>query len=90
MDKKITREVEIGEIFQGNVKRIVDFGIFVEVLPGQVGLVSVPNLVPYEIKRIEDIVKVGDAVPVKVISIDNLGRINLSAIEAGFKPQKNY
>ncbi len=88
--KKITKEVEIGEIFQGNVKRISDFGIFVEVLPRQVGLVRIPNLVPYEIKRIEDIVKVGDVIPVKVISIDNLGRINLSAIEAGFKPQKKH
>ena len=87
--KEITREVEIGETFKGEVKRIMNFGVFVEVLPGQSGLVHISKLVPYEVKRIEDIVKVGDIIPVKVTSIDELGRINLSAIEAGFKPKED-
>ena len=84
--KSITREVTIGEVFQGKVKRILDFGAFVELLPGQTGLVHVSKLVPYRIKTPNDVVKIGDTIPVKVISIDELGRINLSAIEAGFKP----
>jgi len=86
--KNITREPEIGETFQGEVKRIMDFGVFVEVLPGQTGLVHVSNLVPYKVKRIGDVVKIGDVIPVKVTSIDELGRINLSAIEAGFRPKE--
>ena len=81
--------MEIGETFKGEVKRIMNFGVFVEVLPGQSGLVHISKLVPYEVKRIEDIVKVGDIIPVKVTSIDELGRINLSAIEAGFKPKED-
>lgn len=87
--KEITKEVEIGEVFQGEVKRIMNFGVFVELLPGQSGLVHISKLAHYEVKRIENIVKVGDIIPVKVISIDELGRINLSAIEAGFKPKKD-
>lgn len=88
--KEITKEVEIGEIFKGKVKRILNFGIFVEIFPGQVGLVHISNLAPYHIKKIEDVVKVGDIIPVKVISIDELGRINLSAVEAGFRPKSRH
>ena len=80
--KNITREVKVGEIFQGKVKRILDFGAFVEILPGQEGLVHISQLAPYRVKRVEDIVKVGEILPVKVISIDEQGRINLSLKEA--------
>jgi len=83
----MTREVQIGEIFQGEVKRILDFGAFVEVLPGTDGLVHISNFVPYHIRSVDEVVKMGDIIPVKVVSIDDLGRINLSAIEAGFKPK---
>ncbi|MCK4473902.1 polyribonucleotide nucleotidyltransferase [Candidatus Parcubacteria bacterium] len=76
--KNITREVEIGEIFQGKVKRILDFGAFVEILPGQDGLVHISELAPYRVEKVEDIVKIGDTVSVKVISVDEQGRINLS------------
>ena len=76
--KNITREVKIGEIFQGKVKRILNFGAFVEILPGQEGLVHISKLAPYRVEKVEDVVKVGDMVPVKVISIDEQGRINLS------------
>lgn len=86
--KNITREVKEGEIFQGKVIKIVDFGVFVEIFPGQTGLVHISNLVPYKIKNPLEIVKLGDLIPVKIISIDQLGRINLSAIEAGFKPKR--
>jgi polyribonucleotide nucleotidyltransferase len=76
--KNITREVKVGEIFQGKVTRILDFGAFVEILPGQEGLIHISQLAPYRVKKVEDVVKVGDIVPVKVISIDEQGRINLS------------
>ncbi|MBU4204700.1 polyribonucleotide nucleotidyltransferase [Patescibacteria group bacterium] len=85
--KNMTREVQVGEIFQGEVKRILDFGAFVETLPGVDGLVHISNFVPYRIKSVNEIVKIGDIIPVKVISVDEMGRINLSAIEAGFKPK---
>jgi len=80
--KNITREVKAGEIFQGKVKRILDFGAFVEILPGQEGLVHISQLANYRVNKVEDIVKVGDIIPVKVISIDEQGRINLSLKEA--------
>ncbi len=83
--KNITREVKVGETFQGKVKRILNFGAFVEILPGQEGLVHISELAPYRVKKVEDVVKIGDIVPVKVISIDEHGRINLSIKAA--KPQ---
>ncbi len=86
--KGIVKEVAVGEIFTGTVRKIMDFGAFVDILPGQSGLVHISKLVPYQIKRVEDVVKVGDKIPVKVTSIDEMGRINLSAIDAGFKPKK--
>jgi len=79
--KNITREVKIGEVFQGKVKRILDFGAFVEIFPGQEGLVHISQLAPFRVRKVEDIVKIGDIVPVKVISIDEQGRINLSLKE---------
>ncbi len=76
--KDITREVKVGEVFQGKVKRILDFGAFVEIFPGQEGLIHISQLAPFRVERVEDIVKVGGIYPVKVISIDEQGRINLS------------
>jgi len=86
--KNITREVKVGEIFQGKVTRILDFGVFVEILPGQTGLVHISNLANFRIKHPSQVVKIGQIIPVKVISIDELGRINLSAKAAGFKPRR--
>jgi len=85
--RSIVKEVTIGEVFQGTVRKIMDFGAFVDILPGQSGLVHISQLVPYKIRTVEDVVKEGDKIPVKVTSVDDLGRINLSAIEAGFKPK---
>ena len=65
----------------------MDFGAFVDILPGQSGLVHISQLVPYKIKSVQEVVQEGDKIPVKVTSVDDLGRINLSAIEAGFKPK---
>ncbi len=80
--KNITREIKIGEIFQGKVKRILNFGAIVEILPGQEGLVHISQLAPFRVKKVEDVVKIGDIVPIKVISIDEQGKINLSLKEA--------
>lgn len=85
--KSIVKEVVVGEIFQGTVRKIMDFGAFVDILPGQSGLVHISRFVPYQIRSVTDVVKEGDKIPVKVTSIDEMGRINLSAVEAGFKPK---
>ena len=85
--KGIVKEVIVGETYQGTVRKIMDFGAFVDILPGQSGLVHISEFVPQQIKKVQDVVKEGDVIPVKVVSIDELGRINLSAKMAGFKPQ---
>ena len=79
--KNITKEVKVGEIFEGKVKRILNFGAFVEILPGQEGLVHISQLAPRHVEKVEDVVNIGDVVPVKVVSIDEQGRINLSIKE---------
>ena len=79
--ESITREVKVGEVFQGKVKRILGFGAFVEILPNQEGLIHISELAPYRVERVEDVVKIGDVVSVKVISVDEQGRINLSLKE---------
>src|SRR3989338_5226813 len=74
----ITAEAEVGKVYQGKVKRIMNFGAFCEILPGKEGLVHVSELSDKYVDNIEDVVKVGDEFPVKVIEIDMQGRINLS------------
>ncbi len=74
----LTRELQVGEIFTGKVTRIMDFGAFVEVLPGKEGMVHVSELAPYRVNKVTDIVNVGDEVTVKVYEIDSMGRVNLS------------
>ena len=77
--EEITHEYEIGEAFEkGRVTRIFGFGAMVEFAPGQEGLVHVSELAPFRVNRVEDIVEIGDTVPVKIVSIDEQGRINLS------------
>jgi len=74
----LTREAEIGDIFTGKVSRILDFGAMVEILPGKDGLVHISELADYRVGKVEDEVKIGDEITVKVINIDNMGRVNLS------------
>jgi polyribonucleotide nucleotidyltransferase len=74
----LTREVEVGSVYTGKVTRILDFGAMVEVLHGKEGLVHISELADYRVGKVEDVVKIGDEIMVKVIGIDNLGRINLS------------
>jgi len=78
MIEGIVKDVEVGEVYEGTVKRIMDFGAFVEILPGKEGLVHISQLAPERVARVEDVVNIGDEIAVKVIEIDPLGRINLS------------
>ena len=74
----LTREVKAGEIFQAKVVKIMAFGAFVELLPGQDGLVHVSEIADRRIEKVEDVLKIGDMVAVKVKEIDSQGRINLT------------
>jgi polyribonucleotide nucleotidyltransferase len=76
--ESLTKEVEIGAIYTGKVTRLMDFGAFVEILPGKEGLVHISELADYRVPKVEDVVKFGDEIMVKVIDIDDLGRVRLS------------
>ncbi len=80
--KELTKEAQVGEIYEGTVKKIVDFGAFVEIFPGTEGLVHISQLDEKHVRDVRDLLKVGDKIPVKVIEIDKLGRIKLSRKEA--------
>lgn len=80
--RDITREVAIGETFLGKVARIQSFGTFVELLPGKEGLVRIGDLGMGRVGKVEDVVAIGDQIMVKVIEIDDLGRVNLSRRQA--------
>jgi polyribonucleotide nucleotidyltransferase len=80
--EKITEDVEVGKIYLGEVKRVTHFGAFVEVLPGKDGLVHISELADHHVKKVEDILTVGDKVLVKVTGIDDKDRINLSRKDA--------
>ena len=74
----IVAEVELNEIYKGKVTRIVNFGAFVELLPGKEGLLRIGNISHERIEKVEDVLKVGDEVEVKVTEIDDKGRVNVS------------
>ena len=74
----IVKEPEVGEIYTGKVVRIMQFGEFVEILPGKDGLIHISKLDKKRVEKVEDVVNIGDEVTVKVIEIDKQGRINLS------------
>jgi polyribonucleotide nucleotidyltransferase len=76
--EELTRDVEVGGMYNGRVTRVTSFGAFVEILPGKEGLVHLSELADYQAPSVEDVVKVGDEVMVMVTEIDRLGRINLS------------
>lgn len=77
----LTRDVVVGEIYEGVVKRIMNFGAFVEFLPGKEGLVHISQLADHHVNKVEDVVSIGDRITVKVTEIDRQGRINLSRKE---------
>lgn len=74
----LVREVEVGAIYKGRVTRLMNFGAFVEVLPGKEGLCHISQLAQKRVEKVEDVVQVGDELEVKVTEIDRQGRINLS------------
>ncbi len=74
----LTRDVEVGTVYKGKVTRLMAFGAFVEILPGKEGLCHISQLDKKRVEKVEDVVKVGDELEVKVTEIDNQGRINLS------------
>jgi len=78
MINSIVKEVEVGDIYLGKVTRITNYGAFLEIFDGKEGLLHISNIAKERINRVEDILSVGDEVLVKVVEIDNQGRINLS------------
>lgn len=84
----IAGDVEPGTIYTGKVTRIMNFGAFVEFLPGKEGLVHISKLDTKRVNKVEDIVNVGDEIPVKVLEIDKQGRINLSRKDALIDQEK--
>lgn len=83
----IVREVEVGQLYLGKVKRIEKFGAFVEIFPGKDGLVHISQLAEERVNKVEDVVSIGDEILVKVTEIDNQGRVNISR-KAVLKDQK--
>ncbi|MBU4421665.1 polyribonucleotide nucleotidyltransferase [Candidatus Parcubacteria bacterium] len=82
MINAIIEEPEVGKIYRGKVVRIMNFGAFVEILPGKDGMVHVSELAPFRVENVEDVVKIGDEIPVIVTEIDDQGRVNLSLKKA--------
>ncbi len=78
--KRLTYKPKIGDIIEGKVVRIMDFGAFVEIAPGKDGLVHISKLAKERVNRVEDVVKLGDVVKVKLVEIDDQGRYNLSRV----------
>ena len=78
MVEDLARDIEVGEVYTGVVKRIINIGAFVQILPGKEGLVHISQLANHRVNRVEDEVQVGDEVKVRVMEIDGQGRINLS------------
>jgi polyribonucleotide nucleotidyltransferase len=77
----LTAEPEVGAVYEGTVKRIADFGAFVEILPNTDGLVHISELAHHRVEKVEDVVKEGDVVQVKVVSVDRDGKVRLSRRE---------
>jgi polyribonucleotide nucleotidyltransferase len=80
--RDITAEAEVGKIYRGTVRRVVDFGAFVEILPGTDGLVHISQLAHERVRAVQDVVNEGDVIDVKVLEVDKSGKIRLSRKEA--------
>jgi polyribonucleotide nucleotidyltransferase len=82
MVKWLTEEAEVGKIYRGTVKKIVDFGAFVEILPGTEGLLHISQIAKERVAKVTDVLQEGDEVMVKVLEVDKSGKIRLSRKEA--------
>jgi len=78
----IVEDPEVGRIYDGTVKRIMDFGAFIEILPGKEGLCHISRLSKTRVERVSDVLKEGDKVKVKVLEVDRLGRLNLAHVDS--------
>ena len=78
MIEDLTKDVKVGEVYLGKVTKITNFGAFVEILPNKEGLVHISKLDVSRVNKVEDVVSIGDEILVKVVEIDNQGRVNLS------------
>ena len=86
--EKIVKEIEVGEIYLGKVVRITEFGAFVELIEGKDGLLHISKISDKRIKKVEDVLSLGDEVLVKVMEIDKQGRVNLSRKDALPNPEQ--
>ena len=77
----LTKDVEVGEVYEGTVQRIMPFGAFIEILPGKEGLLHISKMAKHRVEKVEDEMNIGDVVKVKVTEIDSQNRINLSRKE---------
>ena len=82
MVQRVAAEAEVGKIYKGTVRKIVEFGAFVEILPGTDGLLHISQLAPERVRKVTDVLKEGDEVLVKVLEVDRQGKIRLSRKEA--------
>jgi polyribonucleotide nucleotidyltransferase len=82
MVKAIVEDPEVGTVYKGEVKRLMDFGAFIEILPGKEGLCHISKLSKERVERVEDVLKVGQEVEVRLIEVDRMGRLNLSIADA--------
>lgn len=82
MIEDLTKDVKVGEVYLGKVTKITNFGAFVEILPNKEGLVHISKLDVSKVNKVEDVVSIGDEILVKVVEIDNQGRVNLSRKDA--------
>jgi len=78
MINEVVKEAEIGKLYMGKVRKIMDFGAFVEILPGTDGLVHISQLDQGRVEKVTDVLKEGDEVLVKVLDVDDHGKIRLS------------
>ena len=87
--ESLTAEAVIGKLYKGIVKRITDFGAFVEIMPGTDGLVHISQLSEERVRRVEDVIKEGDEIWVKILDVDRQGKIRLSLKEAIAEMKQN-
>lgn len=87
--KSIVEEPEPGKIYQGTVKRIMDFGAFIEILPGKEGLCHISKLDKKRVKTVDEVLTIGQEIPVKLMEIDRQGRLNLSYVDALYPNESN-
>ncbi|MCF7945887.1 MAG: S1 RNA-binding domain-containing protein, partial [Spirochaetia bacterium] len=80
--RELIEEPEVGRIYHGTVKRITDFGAFIEILPGKEGLCHISKLSDKRVNSVKDVLSMNQEIPVKLIEIDRMGRLNLSYVDA--------